>query len=704
MFRRIGYMAWPMKTLLGWIAAGLAALAAAGASAGASAADSGWTAAPESRVRLVSGVDATGVDGAAPMGLEIVLKDGWKTYWRAPGPQGYPPRLDWSASKNVEKAEIVWPAPKRFTVLGYDSIGYAEAVTLPVQVTFKDPGKPAELRVELDYLTCAEICVPQFASLSLNLPGGAAGPTDHAFAIDRARGKAPAPDGAGDRVLKAWLEGSADQPSLGLEVESAASPATADVFVDGLDGYFFSAPTVSASGDGRDVLKAAAREVPPDAAPAARQATYTLLLDGRAIEARLPLSADAPTGVSVEAAPASGLLWMLLIAFLGGLILNVMPCVLPVLAIKLMGALEHAERGRRHVRIGFAASAAGIVVSFLALAAGAIALKSAGAAVGWGIQFQQPLFVAGMAMVMALFAANLWGLFEFSALAAVNRAGAALPAETAGWTGPFWTGVLATALATPCSAPFVGSALTFALTRGSGEILAIFLAMGVGLAAPYLLTAAAPGLARLLPRPGAWMGILRRVMAAAVALTGVWLLWILWRQAGEGALIAGALGALALVAAFRALDGVRRWGPAIAVAVAGLAAVGVLVAPPARQAPDGLEWARFSEAELARRVAGGETVLVDVTADWCVTCKWNKAAVLTQTPIKERLAGDVMPMQADWTRHDPEIASYLAKFRRFGIPFNAVYGPAAPEGVALPELLTAEEVEAAIARAQGKSG
>lgn len=704
-----------MKTTVKFrrLAAGLAAavlaplLAGAPAVAAAAETASNWTAAPEARARLVAGVSTTGVTPSAPFGLEIVLDDGWKTYWQAPGPQGYPPRLDWSGSDNVAGAEIIWPTPERFTILGYDSIGYKEAALLPMNVTFKDPTKPARIRLTVDYLTCAEICIPQFAELELDVPAGAPAPTEHAFGIDRARGQAPAPPGAGDAIERVWLSGPPDQPSLVAEasVSGGAAPGI-DLFVNGLDGYFFRAPTIESLGGDRIRLMAVAIEVPPEPAAVGQAAAYTLRLgDARAIvqEAALvmpPAGFEAAKGASGAARPGPGLLLMLAIAFLGGLILNVMPCVLPVLAIKLMGALKHASGGRGAVRRGFLASAAGIVVSFGVLAAGAVALQSAGIAVGWGMQFQQPLFVGFMALVMAIFAANLWGLFEFGAPAVAGRASAALPQEKDGPWGDFWTGVLATALATPCSAPFVGAALSFALTQGSAEIFAIFLAMGVGLAAPYLATAAFPAIARFLPKPGGWMATLRKILSVAVALTGLWLLWVLWRQAGDVAAGIAVLAVLATVACLGLISGRKAWAGAAMAVVAGLVAVGLTATPPANARADNLAWVGFDEGEIARRVDAGETVLVDVTADWCVTCKWNKATVLSQEPVVGLLArADVIAMQADWTRPDPAISAYLARNGRYGIPFNIVYGPGAPDGLPLPELLSAGAVTSAISKA-----
>jgi len=317
--------------------------------------------------------------------------------------------------------------------------------------------------------------------------------------------------------------------------------------------------------------------------------------------------------------------------------------------------LDAAGRERDHLRGAFLSTAAGIVVSFLVLAAGLIALKGAGATIGWGIQFQQPVFLAVMALVCILFAANIWGLFEIPMPAFAGRAQLAADTRPSGTHAKsFFTGVLATALATPCSAPFVGTAVGFALARGPAEILAIFLALGLGLAAPYLAVAAAPGLVRLLPRPGRWMRWLKGLLAVTLLGTAIWLVSIIGVQTG----LLSSAGA------------------------------------------DRIAWQKFDENVIAGQVADGNVVFVDVTADWCLTCAANKKLVLDRDPVATRLQGDgVVAMKADWTNPDPGISAFLERHGRYGIPFNIVYGPCAPQGLPLPELLTDADVLSALNQA-----
>jgi suppressor for copper-sensitivity B len=349
------------------------------------------------------------------------------------------------------------------------------------------------------------------------------------------------------------------------------------------------------------------------------------------------------------------------------------------------------------------------------LAAALVALKLGGATVGWGIQFQQPAFLIFMALVLTLFTANLWGWLEFRlpgrVAAAAGGPARAPDEETA--LGAFLSGAFATLLATPCSAPFVGAAVGFALARGPLEIVAVFLTLGLGLALPYLAVALFPAIAAHLPRPGRWMLHLRAVLGAALLVTAAWLLSVLDAQMGAAASGATAgllLILLALLWSMHDAEGVRR-----GISLAGAAVlVGLTFLTPLRFVRDAGPtavssdkelvgpWRKFDLAAIGTLVEQGHVVFVDVTADWCITCQVNKAAVLARGDVAQHLAeGNVVPMRADWTRPDAAIAHYLASFGRYGIPFNVVYGPRAREGIPLPELLTSEAVLAALDKAQG---
>lgn len=616
---------------------------------------------PQSTARLVSAVSGTGDLATIPTAIHITLQPGWKTYWRSPGDAGYPLQVDTTGSTNVARAELAWPVPHRFELFGLQTFGYGDEVAFPLNVTPAHAGEAIMLKAKLRYLVCETICVPQDAVLSLDVPAGAAMPSSFAPLVNRYASLVPqSAERLGWKIEQVAVAAGRDKSAGELVIDltgSGESFAAPDAIVEGASHLYFGKPRVEFSSAGTD----ARLTLPIDrlgSGPEAIDSDLTLTifdgLRGMEMQARpVPLAAGGIGAMFGKTLP------ILLVALLGGLILNVMPCVLPVLLLKLTGVLDAVGRERAHLRGAFLATAAGIVASFVILALGLAAVKSAGATIGWGIQFQQPIFLAVMAVICLAFAANIWGLFEIPMPVFVGNIAVAGDARLAtSHAKSFFTGVLATALATPCSAPFVGTAVGFALARGTAEILGIFLALGIGLASPYLAIAAAPGLVRLLPRPGPWMRWLKRALAVTLLGTAVWLVSVIGVQTG---LLSGNSG--------RA---------------------------------DNLDWIAFDEPAIAGHVAAGKTVFVDVTADWCLTCQANKKLVLDRDPVAARLhGGNVVAMIADWTNPDPVIAAFLERYGRYGIPFNIVYGPAAPEGIPLPELLTDADVLAALDRAGG---
>ncbi|WP_395016253.1 protein-disulfide reductase DsbD family protein [Dongia sp.] len=622
----------------------------------------------QSAARLVTAVTGAGDLKALPAGLEITLKSGWKTYWRSPGDAGFPPELKFDGSENVAAAELQYPTPHRFELFGLQTFGYKDQVVYPIAVTPERPGEAVKLRAHLRYLVCEQVCIPYDADLALDIPAGPPGPSDQAPLVNRFQAMVPG-DGRSAGLQLTNVRVEAGNKLVAEAVSDGQNFSDPDLLVEGPASLLFGKPDVSLSDNDRHATLTVPIEPSTDTSQTAGNLTLTLTDGERGLEAKVNLPSLAPAALlsNAAAAPvapeASPLLLILGIALLGGLILNVMPCVLPVLVLKLTSVLQHGGGEGGQVRLSFLATAAGIVSAFLALAASLVGLKLAGHEIGWGIQFQQPVFLGVLATICLVFAANLWGLFQVPlpalagdlALAADRRAGQHK------MRGAFLTGVFATVLATPCSAPFVGTAIGFALSRGTTEIFAIFLAMSVGLALPYLAVAAAPHLAVMLPRPGRWMVWLRKMLGVSMAATALWLGWVL---AGQ---------------------------------------LGILRATPADQAQgEAVHWQVFDPAAIPDLVASGKVVFVDVTADWCLTCKANKTLVIDRPPVSASLnRADVVPMVADWTRPDPAISRYLAHFNRYGIPLNVVYGPKAPEGIVLPELLTSDAVEQAIRQATG---
>ena len=624
----------------------------------ADAGASDWIKTESGQVRLIAAEETTGHRDSLTLGLHFQLQPGWKIYWRTPGDAGYPPKLDWSGSENLGTVDIAWPAPKRFVLAGLQNYGYSGEVILPLTAHLRRPDQAVNARLTVEFLACEKICVPMQASLRLDLPAEA--PRPSAFVHDLGRFLALVPgDGArhGLTLQSLTVSGQGDGSHLYLTVSADQPFDHPDLFIEPAELGSFEAPVVHLS---RQNQQAILELIPAPGTVQGSLAGLSLqvtMVDGsRSLTTQHQvIAAPPPVFETTASSPPGGssLLPMLALALLGGLILNVMPCVLPVLSIKLLGVLQHGQGDIRRIRRSFLASALGIVFSFLILGGTAIGLKLAGSAVGWGIQFQQPAFLAVMVGILLIFAANLAGFFEIrlpSAILSLGSGAAAAPTLL----GNFLTGALATLLATPCSAPFLGTAVGFALARGPLEISLIFLSLGLGMAAPYWLVCLRPDLARRLPKPGPWMVRIRQIMAVALLGTALWLGSILWTQER------GSQTAKAQV----------------------------------------LPWQTFSQAALQQAVEQGKLVFVDVTADWCITCKVNKTTVLYQDPVKSRLLrGDVVLLEADWTRPDAAIAAYLAGFGRYGIPFNAVYGPAAVNGLPLPELPSAQDILDALNKA-----
>ena len=654
--------------------------------------------------RLITAEDRVAPgNGTLSAGLHLQMKEGWKTYWRSPGEVGLPPEIDWSASANIAETRLLYPAPTRFRAFGIENFGYEGEHVFPIRMRLDEAGAAARLHAEVFLLVCADVCIPDAFTLTLDLPAGTGPSTgiDTANAALIARHAARVPTTGSDTDLRITAAAITDDA---LTVTAATSlPFVApDVFPELGAFSAFGAPDIRLSPDGREMWA----RLPVLARDSAAPPLAITITDGtRAASFEAVAVRDTPPAPPFDAATGTarrdGLVGIALVAMLGGLILNVMPCVLPVLSIKLGGALAQSGRERGHVRRGFIASALGVMAFFWVLAGVTASLQALGLSVGWGLQFQNPIFLAAMIALLTLFAANLAGLFEINLPQGLNTAMAR--SGGAGHAGDLAAGAFAAMLATPCSAPFLGTAVAFALTGGALEIAVIFTALGLGLASPYLLIAARPSLVQRLPKPGRWMGVVRGVMGLLLIATALWLAWVLVGVAGTGAAVSvlAALGIAGLALGLMRAGGARRG--VVAALVASAVALPSVMRTEATAAPDlGTDWVAFDRSAIARDVSLGRVVFVDVTADWCLTCKANKTLVLNREPIASHLGrDDVTAMRADWTRPDESIRQYLETNGRFGIPFNTVYGPGAPDGIDLPELLTRERVEDALTEAAG---
>ena len=665
-----------------------------------------------------------GVQPGKPVwvGLQLAHQPEWHTYWKNSGDSGLPTELQWTLPAGIEAGDIAWPVPKKIPIGHLANYGYEGTVLLPVPLTITPAYKPpllggdAEIKLKATWLVCKKECIPEDGEFTLKLPvrsttalhaqafdaafaaqpravvaGTAGAIPDSTARIDgdalavtvqglpvELRGKTldffpetPEVIDNGARWTQAW-QGSAWTARVPLSAQRSGSPGVMPVVL-GHQGHGWRSE-LKVVGNWPAAPVAAAPGVPP------------------ALEAALRENAAAPASGSISFAAA------LLGALLGGLILNLMPCVFPVLAIKVVGFTRHADDRRGH-RIGGLAYTAGVVVSFIALAATMLALRAAGEQLGWGFQLQSPGVVAALAALFTLVGLNLAGVFEFGSVLpnSVATLEARHPVANA-----FLTGVLAVAIASPCTAPFMGASLGLAVGLPAPQALLIFAVLGLGMALPYLAASWIPAFARWLPRPGAWMDTFRRLMAFPMFATVAWLVWVLGQQSGidgAGALLA-LLVALSMVVWALTLRGRTRVALA-SVALAGLALVGwstggAITRPASQPVADNSRWEPWAPDRVEQLVASGRPVFVDFTAAWCVTCQYNKKTTLADRALlAEFEARQVAMLRADWTRRDPAITAALAKLGRNGVPVYVVYRPGrAP--VVLSEILGVDEVRSAI--------
>jgi len=661
------------------------------------AASTPWVQAQEAQLRLISESSTVGTDETIRIGMEFKLTPHWKIYWRSPGDAGLPPIPDYEGSKNLKSAEFQWPLPDRFDYLGIETFGYEDNVVFPIDVVLNEAGKATEVKVAVDYLICEELCIPGNANLSMKLDGGALTQDVEASLISAAMATVPTATSDAIAVEDFSLDMSQENPVLVVSTSSTAGFTKPEMIIEGPEGYFFNPVKMSASQDMKfaTFTTTAEKMYEPDT-PMTEASLRITLVDGvDAVDVKASDLTDSGIPQSQNLTTKAGslsftlLISMLLAALLGGLILNLMPCVLPVLSIKLMSVIDKSGKSNRDVRLGFLATTAGIITSFLVLAIALIALKAAGASIGWGVQFQQPIFVLVLMAIILLFAANMFGWFEITLPSKLANLGSG---ENKGLASDFATGAFATLLATPCSAPFLGTAVSFALAQSAFTIVLIFAALGVGMALPYILVIIFPRLVAYLPKPGMWMVKLRMVLGGLLILTAAWLMTVLAAQLGWLAVLVAVAISLVLLAVLWVMRSKRSVLPLAALAIS----AALVIFPPLFKADMNLNakelekpWVHFNQAAIAQHISEGKVVYVDVTADWCVTCKVNKAVVFASDDVKKVFASkDTVAMLSDWTRPSAEINTYLQSFNRAGIPFNVIYSAKYPQGKPLPEILT----------------
>ncbi len=628
---------------------------------------------------LVSDTDAVQAGQPMRLGLRLRMAPGWHTYWQNPGDAGVPAEL---AIIGAEAGPITWPTPVRLPDGPVMTYGYTGEVLLPVTVT---PGAgPLQVEAMASWLVCERICVPEEGRFTLELPAGTPAPSAETPLFAASDASAPRPSPFTARI--------GPDGTLSLQGEGLSAATVKDAWflpaAWGTVEHAAAQPVMVRNG----VVELALRPGPAPTPDKALEGTL-VLRDPGGQESNLQITAlPGPA-----AAPTTPLGRTLLLAFLGGLILNLMPCVFPVLAMKAVAVARLSGQARGAVRAGAAFYTLGVLAAFGGLGAALMTARAAGSAAGWGFQFQSPVFVAGMAWVLFAVGLNLSGVFQVGGRLA--GAGQGL-AGREGHAGSFFTGLLAVLVATPCTAPFMGAAIAAALAAPAWVTLLVFLAMGLGLAAPYAVLALAPGLTRALPRPGAWMDVLRGALAFPMYAAAAWLVWVLSQQSGPDGVLAAVAGMVLLgfaawaygVSQRAGLRGQRAGGGVALVAAA--AALFLLPgiagsAPAPSQASEQAGAEPFSAARLAALRAEGRPVFVNMTAAWCVTCLVNERVALAPAAVRQAFTErKVAYLKGDWTRGDPEITTFLRSHARDGVPLYVYYPPAQGEAEVLPQILT----------------
>jgi thiol:disulfide interchange protein/DsbC/DsbD-like thiol-disulfide interchange protein len=709
------------------------------ASQAAMAVSGGAVATENVKARLVSEVTSIGPGQEFWVALEFDIRDGWHTYWRNPGDSGQATKLDWRLPPGFTAGDIVWTTPHRFEIAPLVNYGYAKHAVHLVQITApQNPatGAPATLAAKASWLVCSDVCIPESADLQLSLPVGARpGAADPAAASLFAAARSEVPS-AQPAATTAKIQGDQLVVTLGEQWGATLSQIKSLAFFPYDEGSIeYAAPqTLKRSKDAVELsMKVGYQPPKPGVIRGVLVATEQNGTASDTVPIEIAADFSGAGSAQIKAAPryapltashapasnesAHSLAGLMMLAILGGLILNLMPCVFPVLSIKALSVVEQAKKHPAAARAKALVFAAGVISSMLCLAVVLLVLRAGGEEIGWGFQLQSPLFVTFMVYLLLAVGLNLSGVFEIGGgLAGVGDG------LTRGdsYHASFFTGVLTTLVATPCTAPYMAAAVGAVLTQPAINALCIFAALGAGLSLPFVLISFAPWMRRVLPKPGAWMDTLKQLFAFPIYASAAWLLWVLSHETSSFGL-AAALGGTVLV-------GLAAWayqksnsssgGGRVTVLVTAVAALLLAVILPvhfadvaaastapasAAQARPGVdEWQPYSAARVAELNAAGKPLLVNFTASWCLTCLVNERNAFADSAVQKIFRDkSVTLMKGDWTNRDPAITHALAAFGRAGVPLYVVYNsrPGTTEPLVLPQLLTPSIVQSAFSDA-----
>ena len=647
---------------------------------------SDWAISEKSKVRLISSITKSNNNNQLILALEYELEEEWKTYWKSPGGGGFPQKIIWNNSSNVKDIKILWPEPIEFEILGLKSIGYKDKVIFPLIVDLEDNQKQTNLNLNINYLVCRDVCIPGNADIFLNLPSGDAAYTDYFFEIEK--------------VLSTTFNNNIDfTPISNFSFKAIENNNNVIFDIEISTTSFFDDPKIFIH--------------TPFGLPVV-EPINNYSLDFQKLNISLYYSADqfnekkfpieiffydnnhsfkVKKNVEIENVDKNifintSLIYLLLISLLGGFILNLMPCVFPVLSLKLLSVINTEDK---KIKSSFFITVLGIITSFLILGAFFAILKEINISISWGMQFQEPYFLMFILIIISMFFLNTLGLFQIN-LPSFLHSSNILSSGNNFYTKNFFNGFFATLLATPCSAPYLGTAVTAAFTQSTTYLFLIFFFMGIGMSLPYLVIAFFPSLISFLPRSGKWMIYFKYFLSILLLITIAWLLNILNNYFNYYFIISFTILLITISAILR----FRIYQLPLIISLTILFFLTPLLNSFQKINEENYKnnkWLDFNSRSIPEIISKNEVVFLDITADWCITCKFNKVNVLNSEIVSEFFdTQEVTLIKADWTQPNEKITKFLKKYNKFGIPFNAFYSSKFPDGIVMNEILTEKQI------------
>ena len=647
---------------------------------------SDWAISEKSKVRLISPMTASNNNNQLILALEYELEDGWKTYWKSPGGGGFPQKIVWNNSSNVKDIKILWPEPIEFEILGLKSIGYKDKVIFPLIVDIEDNQIQTNLNLNINYLVCRDVCIPGNADIFLNLPSGDGAYTDYFFEIEK--------------VLSTTLNNNIDLTPISNFSFKAIEKSNDVIFdIEISTSSFFDDPKIFIHTPfGLPVVE----PINNYSLDFQKLKTSFNFRSDQFNEKKFPIeiffydnnhSFKVEKNVEIENVDKNisinnSILYLLLISLLGGFILNLMPCVFPVLSLKLLSVINTEDK---KIKSSFFITVLGIITSFLILGSFFAILKQINISISWGMQFQEPYFLMFILTIISMFFLNTLGLFQIN-LPSFLYSSKILNSGNNFYTKNFFNGFFATLLATPCSAPYLGTAVTAAFTQSTTYLFLIFFLMGIGMSIPYLVIAFFPSLISFLPRSGKWMIYFKYFLSILLLITIVWLLSILNNYFNYFFVVTFTL-LLILISTILKFKIYQI--PLI------ISLIIIFFLTPYlnffkkinEENYKSNDWLDFNSKSIPEIIANNEIIFLDITADWCITCKFNKINVLNSETVSDFFdSQEVTLIKADWTQPNEKINKFLKKYNKFGIPFNAFYSSKFPEGIVMNEILTEKQI------------